>query len=391
MNVSFLTPSVSRALGGIYEVERNLGKALDRSTPVSVEVVGLEDERTEEDLSEWRPLQPTVHPVSGPAAFGYSPGLVDTLVDLGPDLVHLHSLWMYTSVATLRWKWRTNRPHIITVHGMLDPWAVQNARWKKQLAGWLYEQANLRRAACLHVFSEAEYEAVRDYGLDTPVCVIPNGVQLPDETVAAEAPWAEEIGPEKNVLLFLGRIHPKKGLVELLEAWKRVQEAGGAHTGEWALAVVGWDDGGHENELRRMVEREAIGDVHFLGPMFGTEKEAAFSHAEAFVLPSHSEGLPMAVLEAWSYRLPVMMTSACNLPVGFDKEAAVRVEPSPTSIGDGMHTLFEQSEAERRDMGRRGRALVEKQFTWEQVARQMTEVYRWVLGKGEPPSTVVFD
>ena len=217
MTVSFLTPSVSRALGGIYEVERHLARSLEQSTPVSVEVIGLRDEYTERDLPEWRPLHPTVLPVKGPSAFGYSPELVDALLELDIDILHLHALWMYTSVAALRWRARTDRPHIVTIHGMLDPWAVNNSRWKKRLAGWLYEHANLRKAACLQVFSEKEYEAVREYGIDTPVCIIPNGVQLPEEPINRQVPWHFTIPETQNVLLFLGRIHPKKGLDELLE------------------------------------------------------------------------------------------------------------------------------------------------------------------------------
>ncbi len=389
MTVSFLTPSVSRALGGIFEVERNLARALEASTPVSVEVVGLEDEHTVEDRSAWGPLDPTVLPVRGPSAFGYSPALLDTLLELDADLLHLHALWMYTSVATLRWKARTERPHVITVHGMLDPWAVQNARWKKRIAGWLYENTNLQTADCLHVFSEAEYEAVRGYGIDGPVCVIPNGVQLPELPEGSTAPWTSEIAPEKKVLLFLGRIHPKKGLDALLEAWRRLGEHGDAE--EWTLAIVGWDDGGHEDRLRRTVEDEQIGDVHFLGPMFDAEKAAAYHHADAFILPSHSEGLPMTVLEAWSYRLPVLMTPACNLPMGFKENAAARTAPEPTPLSQDLNAFLSRPEHERTTMGSQGRALVERHFTWPQVAKKMSRVYRWIGGEGAPPETVRFD
>lgn len=391
MKVSFLTPSVSRSLGGIFEVERNLARSLEASTPVSVEVVGLEDEHAAEDRTAWGSLEPTVLPVSGPSAFGYSPALLDTLLEIDMDLLHLHSLWMYTSVATLRWKVRTERPHMITVHGMLDSWAVQNSRWKKRIAGWLYEKANLQRADCLHVFSEAEYEAVRSYGIDGPVSIIPNGVTLPKDEPSLDPPWKGQIPDDQRVLLFLGRIHPKKGLSELLNAWEQLARDGSREISEWSLAIVGWDDGGHEARLKRMAEEAGLSDVHFLGPMFGDDKEAAFHHADAFILPSHSEGLPMAVLEAWSYRLPVLMTPACNLPIGFDKGAAVRVEPAPTSIVDGIHALCAQSEADRKEIGWQGRTLVEERFTWTQVARQMANVYRWVLGEGNPPSTVVFD
>ena len=391
MTVSFLTPSVSRALGGIYEVERHLARSLDRSTSVSVKVVGLRDEYTERDLPEWRPLHPTVLPVKGPSAFGYSPELVDALLELDIDILHLHALWMYTSVAALRWRARTDRPHMITIHGMLDPWAVNNSRWKKQLAGWLYEHANLRKAACLQVFSEKEYEAVREYGIDTPVCIIPNGVQLPEEPVDRRAPWHPVIPETQNVLLFLGRIHPKKGLDKLLKAWKQEKQVQSGTVSDWMLAVVGWDDGGHEARLQKRVQDEAIHDVHFLGPMFGADKAAAFHHADAFVLPSYSEGLPMAVLEAWSYGLPVLMTAACNLSIGVEWGAAVETRPSSESLARDLSSLLQRSDCERAKMGRRGRELVKEHFTWRQVAKQMRSVYRWLINGGRPPGVVRFN
>lgn len=390
MKVGFLTPSVSRALGGIYEIERHLAQSLVQTTPADVEVVGLEDEHTEEDLSEWAPLQPRVLPVTGPTSFGYAPDLCNTLLDLEADLLHSHVLWRYTSVASLRWVRQTGRPHIITINGMLDPWAVNNSRWKKQVAGWLYEHANLREAACLQVNTEKEYQAVRDYGVDTPVCIVPNGVALPDEKPPANPPWYDDIPTGSNVLLFLGRIHPKKGLQELLEGWRQVQ-AERSDGRPWTLAIVGWDDGGHRSELEQLTHESGLSSVHFLGPMFGDEKAAAFHHADAFILPSYSEGLPMAVLEAWSYSLPVIKTPGCNLPKGFEADAALKVTPDPVAIAEGLQRLFGSSAEQRASMGERGRALVERKFTWPSVAKQMHEVYQWMLGERSAPSCVRFE
>ena len=278
---------------------------------------------------------------------------------------------------------------------MLDPWAVQNSAWKKRLAGWAYEHANLRAAAaCVQVNTETEYAAARAYGLDGPLCVIPNGVELPDEARAAALPppWVEAAGTSADdpdaarVLLFLGRIHPKKGLLELVDAWQRL----GDDVDPWHLAIVGWDDGGHEDALRRRI-REAGLDarIHLLGPRFGDDKAAAFHHADAFILPSHSEGLPMAVLEAWSYRLPVLMTPGCHLQAGYDAQAALRIEPTAASVADGLRRLVALPPAERRAIGQRGRALVEARFTWTHVAREMQAVYwAWHAAWPGPPPVI---
>jgi poly(glycerol-phosphate) alpha-glucosyltransferase len=387
MKTTMLTPSLSRQAGGIFEAERRLSQALHRLPDVDIGVVGLRDEKTIADLPAWAPLAPEVLSTWGPDAFGYAPGLVNTLMETRADVLHLHALWMYTTVAALRWRRATRRPHVVSVHGMLDPWAVDHAGWKKQIVGWLYEHRSLRRAACLHALNEEERTAIREYGLETPVCVVPNGVDLPETAPAPKPPWAENgVAEEDRVLLFLGRLHPKKGLSKLLTAWERVDPSG------WHLAIIGWDDGGHEASLKDQAEEESLTDrVHFLGPRFGEEKEAAYHHADAFVLPSHSEGLPMTVLEAWSHRLPVLMTPACNLTEGFRAGAALSTKPSAEKVAEGLHRLMSLSPEDRRTMGQEGRALVERNYTWPQIARTMRNVYRWTLGGGRRPDCVYAD
>ncbi|WP_245937211.1 glycosyltransferase [Thioalbus denitrificans] len=200
----------------------------------------------------------------------------------------------------------------------------------------------------------------------------------------------DKIPLQSRVLLFLGRIHPKKGLANLLHAW--AQELRASHGRSWHLVVAGWDQNGNQAELEGLVEGLGIGStVHFVGPQFEKQKLASLLRADAFVLPSFSEGLPMAVLEAWAHRLPVLMTSQCNLPEGFAADAAVPMEPNVESIRQGLGTLFEMSSDELAEMGSRGCALVEDRFTWPAVAAQMCSVYAWVLGQGPRPDCVRLD
>jgi poly(glycerol-phosphate) alpha-glucosyltransferase len=129
--------------------------------------------------------------------------------------------------------------------------------------------------------------------------------------------------------------------------------------------------------------------VIFFGPAFGDDKKSLLRNADAFILPSFSEGLPMSVLEAWSYKLPVVMTPECNLPEGFAAEAAIRIETGTESIFQGLNSLFSMSASDLQAMGARGRSLVEERFTWKTVAAQMREVYDWMLGGGNVPSSVI--
>jgi poly(glycerol-phosphate) alpha-glucosyltransferase len=274
---------------------------------------------------------------------------------------------------------------------MLDPWVVRNAQWKKRLAGWLYENAHLRGAACLHALCEAEAEAIRAYGLRNPICIIPNGIDPPAATPAEPSPWQANLPDDAKVLFYLGRLHPKKGLPHLLRAWAAVHLAH-QNAAAWHLVIAGWDQGGHETELKAQAELLGLATrVHFVGPQFNAAKHASYHRADAFILPSFSEGLPMTVLEAWSYGLPVLMTPQCNLPEGFQADAALRIDPDPERIAQGLTTLFALPDHERTAMGERGRALVAQRFTWPGIAQQMLSVYQWVLGQGERPECVHLD
>jgi poly(glycerol-phosphate) alpha-glucosyltransferase len=198
--------------------------------------------------------------------------------------------------------------------------------------------------------------------------------------------------PAEESCCFLGRIHPKKGLPNLIEAWARLQAENKALADEWALVVAGWSQGGHEDELKKVLSRRGLGqDVVFLGPAFDDVKRACLQNADAFILPSFSEGLPMSVLEAWSYGLPIVMTGECNLPEGFAADAAIEIRPQVDSIADGLERLLSLPDAERRQMGSNGRDFVASKFAWPKIAAQMLEVYKWVLGEGPQPACVRLD
>ena len=279
----------------------------------------------------------------------------------------------------------------------------------------------MRDAACLHALCQAEADAIRAYGLRQRIEVVPNGVELPEELTTEDTESTEG----RRRLLFLGRIHPKKGLVGALRAWADIQnsKSKNQNSKEWQFVIAGWDQGGHEAELRALCGELGLRiaecglaedlklnsyklkterdldiqgglrpdngssrrlplpdvDVVFFGSAFGEEKEALLRSADAFILPSFSEGLPMSVLEAWAYVLPVVMTPECNLPEGFASGAALEIRSGEGSFQGGMRTLIEMTNHERAAMGMRGRRLVEDRFTWPKVAAQMKSLYEELL------------
>jgi poly(glycerol-phosphate) alpha-glucosyltransferase len=429
MRTASLIGSVSRLSGGLFESVRRLHQELVRPlyTPsgssgegpyekdehIHISVLGTRDEFTDEDIGAWQPVEVQALEVCGPRAFGFAPGLTNRLTNLDPDLVHVHGLWQYSSVGVLRWRQRSRKPYMVSPHGMLDPWALRHARWKKRFGWFTYERKHLSSAACIRALCESEAQAIKAAGLRNPICIIPNGVDLPELGEARQAgapgkqkpsePNSSSAGVDelveslagRKVLLYLGRIHPKKGLCNLVKAWARI-----ASSDEWVLVIAGWDQRGHEKKLKGLATECGAAwedkvpciinpaSIVFAGPMFGAAKRELLMRCTASILPSYSEGLPMAVLEAWSHSKPVLATAQCNLPEGFAQRAAIRIGPTVTEIENGLRILFKASDTSLQEMGARGREVVAQRYAWSKVTSDLRSVYRWMLGGGAPPDCV---
>lgn len=389
MNIAFLNHSISRNSGGVFEVEQKLANCLSQIKDVHLKIVGMQDDKIKADLPSWYPFEPKIHKIVGPHSFGFAPNLVSELRK-GIDLIHLHVLWLYPSIACMR----SGVPYITTIHGMLDDWALKNSSLKKRIVSFLYERAALDKASCLQATTAKEYEDIRKFGLKNPVCLIPNGVDLPKDISALknQVPvWKDKVQNGKKLLLYLGRIHPKKGLNNLIKGWHSLKkEHFKGKSMDWELVIAGWDQGGFEDQLKKMVEDlDLKNDIHFVGPQFGKNKELAFAHADAFILPSFSEGLPIAVLEAWAFNLPVVMTQECNLPEGFETKSAFQIETSAESIAKGLLNLFLVSDKERQEAGANGKSLVAKKFNWQNIANELHDVYNWILTKDRLPESLI--
>jgi poly(glycerol-phosphate) alpha-glucosyltransferase len=302
-----LLESVSRSDGGIFEAECALQRELHLGQGVQVDVVGMEDRFSSEDASRWLPLKPKAVKVKGPGAFGYSPDLLPAL-NPKADLLYAATLWKYPSWAALQWAERTGKPMMVAPHGSLDAWALRNAAWKKLIAAALFKNRQLNKAACLRALCQSEADAFRAYGLTQPIAIIPNGVEIPEGDL--KKPEAGNLKPEtggRKTLLFLGRIHPKKGLPNLIRAFAQSRGSRVEGREPWQLVIAGWDQGGHEAELIQLCEelglKSAVTDaeqrpgqlklkiegerraldarhssldsaVLFFGPAFGRDKES---------------------------------------------------------------------------------------------------------------------
>ncbi|GAC1346221.1 MAG: glycosyltransferase [Isosphaeraceae bacterium] len=304
------------------------------------------------------------------------------------DVLHLHGLWQAHTRRGARAARRYHVPYLITAHGMAEPWALRHKALKKKLYMTLVERRNLQHASCLHALSRPEIDHLRALAPDTPICLVPNGVDL---NALRDLPAREELErthPEiigKFTLLFLGRLHVKKGLDFLAEA---IADVAREHP-QIHLLLAGADDGALVPFLKRRQELGISDRVTLLGHVAREAARRAWGAADAFVLPSRSEGFSMAVLEALACGLPTVITTACHFPELREAQAGIVNEPSIEGVTLGLRSLLKMNAQERLALGARGRSLVESRYTWTRQAQRLAEVYRWVRDGGPKPEAIV--
>jgi len=267
---------------------------------------------------------------------------------------------------------------------MLDEWALRKNAIAKKLALASYEGLRLRKAACIHALCEAELDSVQRLGLRVPAFVVPNGVETPSDD---ELKRFASSASQPKTLLYLGRIHPKKGLDLVLRALAALVGRDKRLRDEWRLKVCGSGERPYVDGLARMSSELGIADlVDFAGSVDGDAKRKALASASAFVLTSHSEGLPMSVLEAWAYRLPSLISIECNLSRPGKDGAAMLTLASLDDVTVALGDLLALEERDRLQMGSRAREYVQRVHQWDRIRERMMDVYRWALGGGPRPA-----
>jgi glycosyltransferase involved in cell wall biosynthesis len=302
----------------------------------------------------------------------------------GAGGVHIHGIWEPHCAVTASLARSCKTPYMISAHGMLDDWALGHKRLKKALYAALLETKNLQRAACLRALTRDEVANYRSIGVQAPVAVVPSGISVPDGVTAESflATFPQLAG--KRVVLFMGRLHPKKGLTLLLRAWYQL----GASRGDTHLVIAGPDSDNLLVTLQQMTDELALRDsVTFTGMLRSELKWSALAAADLFVLPSYSEGFSVAVLEALAMCVPALVSTPCHFPEVAEANCGWVIEPETEPLEKALRDYLQTGPAELKSMGIKARALIEQRFTWPVVGRQMAEVYDWLEG-GQTPATV---
>jgi glycosyltransferase involved in cell wall biosynthesis len=306
----------------------------------------------------------------------------------GVDIIHSHGLWMAPNIYARRAAVRLGLPLVISPRGMLDAWSLERGSLRKGLASRAYERRNLQTARIFHATSDMEADAIRNHGLAQPVAVVPNGVEVPNEKGQVARGPLESRFPElrgRRWLLFMGRLHAKKGLDLLLDAWGRLHR----NVRDWHMVICGPDLDGLRSELERRIAGDALAaSITLTGMLEGAEKESALANADLFVLPTRSENFGNAVAEALAHGTPVVTTTAAPWSDLVTHRCGWWVPPEAAAIEAALRAAMDLPRDHLAAMGARGRQIMVERYGWDAIATQMARVYAWIAHGGPAPDCV---
>lgn len=266
---------------------------------------------------------------------------------------------------------------------MLGPEALQFSRNKKR-AFWLgFQRKALSRADCIHATAQSELYEIRHAGMRQPVAIIPNGVEIP--SISSRSLKASD--RRERTILSLGRIHPKKGLDSLIQAWADIER----DWPNWRLRIVGPDEGGHRAQLARMAQELELKRVRFDGPLRRQAKTDAFANADLFVLPSQNENFAITVAEALAHGVPVISSKGAPWSGLVENNCGWWVDQGAAPFREAMREAMGLTTDRLEAMGESGREWVQRDFSWDRVASEMSKVYQWLVAGSPPPDCVWFD
>jgi len=295
------------------------------------------------------------------------------------DIVHVNALWEEIQYQSAKIAYRLGVPYIIQPHGMLDPWCLAQKKMKKKLYIALRLRKCLDHAAAIGFTSETEKRLTRPMNIKAPAIVEPNGVDLSEFLELPTAGSFRERYPQigdRRIVLFLSRLHYKKGLDLLVPAFPKAQ------TGNAVLVIAGPDSDGYRSKVEAMAHECGIADrVIFTGMLYGEERVAAFVDADLFVLPSYQENFGIVVIEALASGTPVVVSTEVNIHDQITKSGVGGVVPTETNALADELTKWLTDDALCRSASQRARPFVWEQYDWSKIAQNWKQRYHKILNR----------
>jgi glycosyltransferase involved in cell wall biosynthesis len=297
------------------------------------------------------------------------------------DIIHSNGLWTGPTLYPAWAARAAGKPLILSPRGTLSPVALRRSPVRKRVFWSLLQHRAVASAKLLHATSHQEYRDIRAIGLRQPVAVIPNGVDVPAR------PQSRPVRGQPRRLLYLGRLHPIKGLDLLLPAWSSISD----RFPDWELRLVGPGPAEYRRHLAEIASAERIPRLHIEEARYGPEKLEEYMEADLFVLPSYSENFGMTVAEALAQGVPAIATTGTPWSGLLDNACGWHVAPEIHSLAAAMSEAMSMERGALRTMGENGRAWMQRSFGWRHIGAEMLAVYNWLLDQGPRPATIIVD
>jgi glycosyltransferase involved in cell wall biosynthesis len=378
MDVLIIVPSISRIGGGVSEVVRLVNSSLREQPGVNTEIWSFWDAESEASLDLYGTTPVRLFRTFLSPRFGFAPQMIAALIRRRPALVYVHGLWMFHCLAVHLWSKLTGGKYSVVPHGMLEPWIMARSRRLKEVISRGYQNSFLKRACFVQALTVKEISDVDAVVTGCRKILVPNFVDVPEGLIPLPK-WFEDALKGKKIFLFFGRIHAKKGCLELLRAWEMACQKCSEFKSQSRLVFAGWNDG--LDAFQPAIEELELscGNVRYVGPQYGEDKTSTLNAATFMVLPSYSEGLPMVVLEAWAAGRPALITAACNLPAGFSSDAAIEIFTEEAELAEALLTSFALSEDRLQAMSAAARKLVVSTYSRDAVSSSLVRAFSSVV------------
>lgn len=285
------------------------------------------------------------------------------------DLIHLQHIWVPYIHIMAWWARKKNIPYIITPRGMLEPWIMQRNSLKKKLGMLLYQRKDIQKATYIHATCKLEEKNIRSLGFTNSIRIIPNGVDI----TKFVSSYPKKVNSPKKIL-FLSRIHQKKGIEFLIEAWSQLNSK---LRENWVVEIIGNGNKDYIHKLNLKIQNLNLQhQLQIKEPVFGVEKVKIFRQATLFVLPTYSENFGIVVAEALASFTPVITTKGTPWEELEAYNCGWWINIGIQPLKEALEIALNKEENDLKEMSLNGRKLIENKYSIEQVGSKMFDFYK---------------
>jgi len=296
---------------------------------------------------------------------------------LEPGILYFVGLWRLTNLYSGFLGPSRAAKIVVAPRGMMSSYTFQKNGLGKSAWWHTFQRPALAQVDCFHATATSEYEDIRTAGIKKPVCIIPNGIDIP--------PLQRDVKPDRRKLLFLGRINHKKGLDLLLPAWRSLQ----ASFPDWDLTIAGPLESSYAKRIMEDAKNIGCQRVTFSGQLLGDAKARIYAESDLFVLPTYSENFGLAIAEALSHGVPVVTTRGAPWRELQEQRCGWWTDIDEVKIHAALSEAMSKSRIDLDEMGFRGRDWMERDFSWPLIAEKTQATFEWLLHGATRPSWVV--